>query len=101
MNTYKRVGAISAGTGGGGGESAAYVQTFVIGDWVPVASNYRLQISNATHLQGNAPMVQVFELVGGDYLEVTVSIDVSNSGIVTLRIPQVPDLRFSGKCIIN
>jgi hypothetical protein len=99
MNTYKRVGAISAG--GGGGSSAGYVQSFIVGDWVPVAGNYRLQISSSTHNKGSAPIVQVFELVGGEYFEVTVSVDVSNTGTITLRVTQVPDLRFAGKCIIK
>lgn len=98
-HSYKRVGAISASVGGG--SSAGYVQSFIVGDWVPVAGNYRLQIPNTTHGKGSAPLVQVFELVAGEYIEVTVSIDISNSGTITLRIPQVPDLRFAGKCIIK
>jgi hypothetical protein len=101
-NTYKRLGPLIANLPeGGGGDSTGYTKNFITDDWVPVAGNYRLNIPQSEHEQGISPVAQVFELIGSDYSKVLVSVEISSAGDVTLRISQLPDLRFSGKCIIT
>lgn len=80
--------------------SPKYVQTFNVADWVLNVSVYELVISQATHSKGTSPMVQVFELVGSDYIALNCTIKVNASGDVTLQTTSVPDNSFQGKLII-
>ena len=78
-----------------------YEQTFIIGDWTgPSGGEYSLVIPEATHLKGINPHIFVFEDVAGFFEEVTVSITVANTGTITLRVLETPDLRFAGKLTI-
>ena len=99
-HTSKRLGPlVNTGTGGGS-SGTGYVKTFNIGNWIIDGSDYRILVNEAEHLQGTAPTVSVFEL-SGSYISVHVSIEVTNAGEVIIRVPQVPDNRFSGKIIIS
>lgn len=82
-------------------EVLAYVQTFVIADWVgPSAGSYSLTIPKATHLQ-TVPEAVVFELSGSDYIQVEVGVKVLANDNVILTVNDVPDNRFDGRVIIN
>jgi hypothetical protein len=101
-NTSKRLGTLTNTTpSGGGGGGSSYATTFNLGSWISSGSDYVISISEAIHLMGTDPIVQVYELEGVTYKLVIVPVDVSNAGLVTIRVPQVPDNRFSGKITIS
>lgn len=82
-------------------EILAYVQAFVIGDWVgPSAGSYSLTIPKSSHLQ-IAPEAVVFELSGSDYIQVEVGVRVLANDNIVLTVNDVPDNRFAGRVIIN
>ena len=84
-------------------QSPNYTETFVSGDWVgPSSGFYTLSILGATHGKGINPLIQVYELNGGDYelVDVSTSVDSLN-GDVTLGVVETPDERFDGKIIIS
>jgi len=79
-----------------------YVQTFVSGDWTgPSGGEYSLVINEAAHLKGVYPTVTIYELVSGSYEEVTCSITIDNSGLITIKVLETPDNRFNGRVIIE
>lgn len=92
----------TGGGGGGGGELVKYSQTFnATTDWSgPSAGYYNLTILAATHGMGTTPAVLVFELDGGDYVQVEVSVEADTSGNITLSVTEDGDDRFAGKVII-
>ena len=70
-------------------------------DWgTPSGGSYTITISEAVHLKGTIPRVQVFEKNGINYDNVVTSFSVSNTGQVSLIVNQTPDSRFSGKILI-
>ena len=77
-----------------------YSDTFIEADWSLDSGEYWLEYLQATHLKGDSPVVQVLELVSGEYYSVIVTIEITNAGLVRIRVPSSPDLRFSGKIII-
>ncbi len=91
-----------SGGGGGGGPAERYVSTFnATTDWgAPSGGNYNITILQATHARGTNPNVQVFEDNAGVFSVVGVQIDVNGSGDVTIRVNEVPDLRFQGAILI-
>ena len=80
---------------------AAYVGTFIVGSWSLNVDKYELSISQATHLRGTTPMIQVYENNAGTYEEVGVGTEVSGDGNITLTITSTPDARFAGRVIIK
>lgn len=80
--------------------ASQYVLAFTTLDWNLNASNYELSVSEATHGGGQNPNVVVFEGTG-PYDEVTVNVNVDNTGNVTVKINQIPDARFAGKIVIG
>jgi hypothetical protein len=77
-----------------------YVQTFTTATFGASGGNYILTITAATHGLGTSPGVEVFELVGSDYVVIISSILVNTSGDVTISVNQTPDARFNGKVVI-
>lgn len=77
-----------------------YIDQFVIADFVSNSGEYWLEYNEATHQKGVNPVVQVLELTAGQYSSVITTIEITNAGIVRIRVPQSPDLRFDGKIII-
>lgn len=80
-----------------------YQQTFnSTTDWGTAAGGYySISVSESTHNQETRPVVYVFEEDGTDYIEVMVDeIRVSTAGLVSIRVPEVPDCRFAGKVVI-
>jgi hypothetical protein len=69
-------------------------------DWTLISGSYSLTVLKATHNRNN-PTVQVFELVGSDYLQVETGVNVNSSEDVIITINSVPDLRFTGKILIS
>lgn len=88
--------------GGGGGPAERFVQTFDGGaDWgSPSGGVYSITVPAATHALGTNPNVQVYELIGGVYNLVNISINVTAAGAVTISVVQTPDLRFPGLILI-
>jgi len=66
------------------------------------ASNgyYTITITEATHGRGTNPNVQVYELSGSDFHKVDVDdVLVLANGNTSIRVPEVPNLRFAGKIV--
>lgn len=80
--------------------SSKYMDTFVEADFALNSTEYWLTYPESTHLKGTSPIVQVLELTSGEYNSVIVNIEITNAGLVRIRVPSTPDLRFSGKIII-
>lgn len=84
-----------------GSSSVNYAQTFnATTDWT-LATIYKIDINEATHLKGISPQVQVYELVSGSYTLINTDVIVDNSGLVSVQVNSSPDLRFQGKVIIS
>lgn len=90
------------GAGGSGGPAGRYISSFnATTDWgSPSGGNYSITITNATHARGVNPNIQVFENIAGVFSQVGVEINVNGSGDVTIKVNQVPDLRFAGVILI-
>lgn len=87
---------------GGGGGTPDYVATFNdTSDWSgPSSGFYSQSIPLSTHHKTN-PTVDLFETVSGNNEQVMADISVDGSYVVTIKVPQTPDLRFAGKIIIS
>ena len=83
-----------------GGAATKYQDSFVIADFTLNAGEYWLEYPESTHQKGVSPVVQVLELDAGQYSTIIVTIEITNAGLVRVKVPQVPDLRFDGKIII-
>lgn len=83
-----------------GGGSSKYLAEFEIADFTgPSAGEYTLVIPFTAHQRIN-PKIQLFEDTGSEFENVLIKIAVDNSGDITIKVSEVPDLRFSGKAII-
>lgn len=80
--------------------SSKFMDEFVEADFVLNSTEYWLTYQESTHLKGTNPVVQVLELSSGQYSSVIVTVEITNAGLVRIRVPSSPDLRFSGKIII-
>jgi hypothetical protein len=99
---YVKINIASTGGGGGGGSSTPpYSYSFTIGTWSLSGSEYSINIPQSTHLKGANPIIQAYELSGSNYIEVLQYIEINGSGDVTLKLNQLPDIRYAGKVIIG
>ena len=85
---------------GGGGSTPPFSSTFSIGSWTLLVTDYFINIPESSHNFGTDTQVQVFELVGSDYIEVETEILINPTGDVKININQTPDTRFAGKIVI-
>jgi hypothetical protein len=87
---------------GGGGGGTPYTQTFTAGSFSgPSGGEYSITTLQSTHDKGTSPIVQVYEKIGSNFFEISVSIEVNPSGDVIIAVNEVPDLRFEGKIVIQ
>lgn len=71
-------------------------------DWTLDTGIYKIDIGEGTHLKGTNPMVEIFESSAGPlYTHLNTDIVVDNSGQVTIKVNQTPDLRFAGRVVIS
>ena len=72
-------------------------------DWSgPSGGYYSMYISAAVHLQGLTPEVNCYELVTSNYDHIYPDrITVDALGNVTIYVPDTPDLRYSGKVVVQ
>lgn len=93
---------IVGGGSGGVEDSFSYEFNNTI-DWgTPSGGYYSIVIPEGTHLKGINPTATVYELEAGEYvLVLTDQLKISNTGQVTFRVLETPNLRFSGKIIIT
>ena len=98
--TYKRINAAS--TGGSGGSGASYFENFTSGSWTgPTSGYYTYTVLAANHGKGTAPGVEVYLESASNYDQIEVDrVRVNASGDVEIRVPEVPDLRFTGRILI-
>ena len=81
-----------------------YTADHLIADWSTTAVNnkYSFTIPVATHGFGLAPLVEIFELVSGNYSRVLIDIDIDSSGNVILEVYATPvDERFNFRVVIS
>ena len=81
-------------------ETAKITASFTPASFILVVDQYIFTVTAATHLKTD-PLIAVFEENGSDFDEVTASIKILANKDVQLIVPQVPDLRFTGKLIIS
>lgn len=100
-NQYKLVNA-TGGSGGGGGSATPYTETFNSStDWGAASGGfYTIAIPQSTHEKSVEPLVQLYELVSGNYEQVDAEIIVSVAGDVNIRVTENIDARFAGKVVI-
>lgn len=100
---YKKINIADTGGGGGGGSGTSpYSHTFSIGSWgSPSGGEYSFTVSQTTHLKGINPLVQIYESSGGSFIEVIQYLEINSSGDITLKINELPDIRYAGKLIIG
>lgn len=87
--------------GGGGGGTPPHTESFIVGDWINNVDSYIYTVLEADHDKGINPSVEVYEDVAGNFEEVETGIEVNSSGDITISVLLTPDLRFSGKIVIN
>ena len=81
-----------------------YTADHLIADWSTTAVNnkYSFTIPVGTHGFGVAPLVEIFELVSGNYSRVLIDVDVDPSGNVILEVYATPvDERFNFRVVIS
>ena len=70
-------------------------------DWTLVEDYYTITITASTHGMGTDPVVQYYETIGTDDIEVTPDRSLVNeNGDITFRVPAEPDLRYAGKVVV-
>jgi len=82
--------------------TARFASTFnATTDWgAAVIGYYTITITAVTHGRGAEPNVQVYILTGSDFIKVAPDrIYVAANGDTSIRVPEVPDLRFAGKIL--
>jgi len=90
----------SSGGGSGPAERSSTTHNALL-DWgSPSGGEYTITITAGTHGKGTSPNVQSFELVSGNYVNVFPNIIINNSGDVSIKVLETPDLRFTGKILI-
>jgi hypothetical protein len=79
-----------------------YAKTFnATSDWTDAGSAYTVTLTQATHLMGVNPMVEVGELNGSDYDRVICdNLKKLANGDITIQVCKVPDARFEGRMIV-
>lgn len=80
-----------------------YILTFNnTSDWGAASGGYyTITVPVGTHGLGINLTPVVFELSGVDYIQVTVDeLKVNNVGDISIRVLEIPDLRFNDKLII-
>jgi hypothetical protein len=92
-----------SGSGPSPGPAERYVQYFnSSSDWgSPSGGYYTITILAATHTKGINPIVNIRELSGSDYIDLSVDqILINSSGDISFRVLETPDLRFAGRVTI-
>lgn len=75
---------------------------FEIGDWIEEGIYYVINIPVSAHGSGEYPMMQSYEKIGGEYHSVSFdSIILKSDGEFKIRVLKNPDLRFSGRLIVD
>ena len=70
-------------------------------NWTLEDEEYILSVPSATHLKGINPQIQIYEAEGLEFINVIAYISINASGDILVKVPQIPDTRFSGKLIIS
>jgi hypothetical protein len=98
-NRYNLVNATGSG---GSGDATPFTLTFNAAvDWGAASGGfYSIAIPQSTHDKSIEPLVQLYELVSGDYEQVDAEIVISIAGDVTIKVTDNIDARFAGKVVI-
>jgi hypothetical protein len=93
---------INASGTGGSGDATPYTQSFnSTTDWgAPSGGFYTIVVAQSTHDKSIEPLVQLYELVSGNFEQVDAEIIISPAGDVNIRVTEVIDTRFAGKIVI-
>jgi len=93
---------VNASGTGSGGDATPYTETFnATTDWgAPSGGFYTIVVPQSVHDKSVEPLVQLYELVSGNFEQVDAEIIVSVAGDITIRVTEVIDTRFAGKIVI-
>lgn len=93
---------VNASATGGGGSAETYTESFnATGDWGAASGGfYTITVPRSTHGKSVQPLVQVYELVSGDFEQVIIETEINTLGDVSIRVTETLDTRFEGKVII-
>ena len=78
-----------------------YSLSFSSTDWTLAATTASISVSKGTHAKSFYPSVEVYEIVDFNLEKVNTEVKLDNTGLVTITVSFVPDLRFSGRLIIS
>lgn len=84
--------------------ASKYIDTFdATTSWgSPSAGYYTHTITAVTHGVGAQPIVEVEELSGSDFVRVGIEeVYKFANGDISIKVPEIPDLRFAGRLIIS
>ena len=101
MATYKKVGFEDPGVVPVIPVVTPYNFSFSSIDWTVGVTTATLSIPQSVHLKSVYPTVEVYEIVAFNLERVNTDVKLDNTGLVTITVSFVPDLRFSGRLIIS
>ena len=93
---------VNAAGSGGSGDATPFTQTFnATTDWgAPSGGFYTIAIPQSVHDKSIEPLVQLYELVSGNFEQVDAEIIISPAGDINIRVTETIDTRFAGKIVI-
>lgn len=94
---------LTGGTSGSPPSVVKYIHSFNnTSSWAgPSVGFYTITVLAITHGLGINVNPVIFELDGSDFVQVNVDeVRINPSGDITIRVPDSPDLRFTGKIIL-
>ena len=101
MATYKKVGFEDPGVVPVIPVVTPYNFSFSSIDWTVGVTTATISIPQSVHLKSVYPTVEVYEIVAFNLERVNTDVKLDNTGLVTITVSFVPDLRFSGRLIIS
>jgi len=78
-----------------------YTLSFSNTDWTISGSYATISVPFSIHQKGYFPTAEVYEIVAFNLEKVNTEVVIDNTGLVTIKVSFIPDLRFSGRLIIS
>lgn len=101
MATYKKVGFEDPGVVPVIPVVTPYNFSFSSTDWTIGTTTASISVPQSVHSKSVYPTVEVYEIVAFNLERVNTEVKLDNTGLVTITVSFVPDLRFSGRIIIS
>ena len=101
MATYKKVGFEDPGVVTVIPVVTPYNFSFSSTDWTIGTTTASISVPQSVHSKSVYPTVEVYEIVDFNLERVNTEVKLDNTGLVTITVSFIPDLRFSGRVIIS